>query len=1221
MKFLSDILAKAGLTTDGVVTLNNTANASVDTDRFVVLDNGVVKYRTGVQLLSDIGAASFAAGLPVGGTAGQILAKIDGTNYNTQWIDNFTPQVKHLVKLGANMSVGTPVYVSDAHGNNMIVSKASNTLEATSSKTMGLLQTGGVTNDQVYVITEGLLSGLDTSTATAGDPVWLGPNGTLLFGMANKPVAPLHMVYLGVVTRVQSNNGEIFVKVQNGYELDELHDVSLPSYINNGVLYRDTATNLWKHATIASILGYTPADDSGVVHIAGTETVTGSKTFSAVTKISRLVVGGTTDDGTSLFQLNGPGKIYVNTGGTQNAIVFETSSNFGGGTDNFVIRSTTATTWTTPLSLKAVNMTTGQRVFMNFGRDNSTYNIAHIGFYYNGANSAGNHIGFGFWGVENLVKFLANGNVIIGDGADAGYKLDVKGNTSILGTLRLANATTSATIGHTSETTYFGNYTTGIGSQRRFYTFMDNGGTVGAASVWIGSHSTAAVVQTNTAVSAAEFGSYQAGVYYATIVLDQGAVTVNNLAGSGTRMVVANASGVLSTQAIPDAGVTSRVTESFTATAGQTTFTITGGYVAGSLDVFVNGARLTTAAYTATNGTTVVLQDAAVAGDIIDVVKFVNVGSIVVNTDQIAEGATNLYFTNTRARAAISLTTTGTSGAATYNSSTGVLNIPNYGSALSGYLPLAGGTLTGALSGTSGDFSGAFVASYFDTKTGTGYRVFSSSTLRGGLGTGNWAFGDGTQDIAILSNTSLKLGAGGFNTVTLLGNGNLGIGTTTPNRLLELSSGSGATLGVTSNTSGAGIMYGRIALYSTAFSNSYIEYGGEIRSYSGPGVDYSDLRFYTANGSTSTERVRITSGGNVLIGIGTGLGNGANTNPLQVYGGVTISSTSGVFTYATLQYSGVDFVITGNAHPANLGANSIVFRTGTTGGGSPQEWMRIVSTGNVGIGTSNPVNKFHQNGGKFILTSDESTYGQLQVNSPGGNEATILLGSTGSGQNAGGYTNVGVVGIGAYGVSRNILVLGTGYAGGTVFITNNNVGIGTLSPGSRLTVHASGDGNVITMARSNGAYAWSLGISSASSFYVANNGGNQYLTIHPDSGLVTAQYGVSLAPGYHASKVFVDGPTSTVTINLVAQFPQVALVSGNTWAVFGRCNLFSSGGGVQVREFVIGRNTSGIWSTANYGPNSSTVDTLQSVTGSGNSITVNMNSGSYLTLELTVMIR
>ncbi|MCW3090387.1 MAG: hypothetical protein JWP81_1456 [Ferruginibacter sp.] len=51
---------------------------------------------------------------------------------------------------------------------------------------------------------------------------------------------------------------------------------------------------------------------------------------------------------------------------------------------------------------------------------------------------------------------------------------------------------------------------------------------------------------------------------------------------------------------------------------------------------------------------------------------------VTLSTDSIAEGATNLYYTVARARTAISLTTLGTSGAATYNNSTGVLNVPNY---------------------------------------------------------------------------------------------------------------------------------------------------------------------------------------------------------------------------------------------------------------------------------------------------------------------------------------------------------------------------------------------------------------------------------------------------------------------------------------------------------------------------------------------------------------
>jgi len=60
---------------------------------------------------------------------------------------------------------------------------------------------------------------------------------------------------------------------------------------------------------------------------------------------------------------------------------------------------------------------------------------------------------------------------------------------------------------------------------------------------------------------------------------------------------------------------------------------------------------------------------------------------------------------------ALTLTTTGTSGAATLVGAT--LNIPNYGGALSGYLPLTGGTLTGPLNGTSISLSGDITANRY----------------------------------------------------------------------------------------------------------------------------------------------------------------------------------------------------------------------------------------------------------------------------------------------------------------------------------------------------------------------------------------------------------------------------------------------------------------------------------------------------------------------------
>lgn len=138
----------------------------------------------------------------------------------------------------------------------MLISKASNSSEASSSKTIGLAAENFSVNHLGFVVTEGLLAGLNTSSATIGDPVWLGTDGNLIYGLLGKPYAPAHLVYLGVVTRVNANNGEIFVKVQNGFELDELHNVSINDPQDGDILSYNASLGLWEN--ISSVDGGTP---------------------------------------------------------------------------------------------------------------------------------------------------------------------------------------------------------------------------------------------------------------------------------------------------------------------------------------------------------------------------------------------------------------------------------------------------------------------------------------------------------------------------------------------------------------------------------------------------------------------------------------------------------------------------------------------------------------------------------------------------------------------------------------------------------------------------------------------------------------------------------------------------------------------------------------------------------------------------------------------------
>lgn len=174
-------------------------------------------------------------------------------------LDSIDPNViKTPVKYAESFTKGQACYVSGGSGTNVLISKADNTSEATSSKTLGLVETTGATNTLSNVITDGILAGLDTSTATIGDPVWLGTAGNLIYGLANKPVAPAHLVYIGVVTRVSATVGEIFVKIQNGFELGEIHNILLASLVNNQTLVYEASTQLWKNKTVADALGYTP---------------------------------------------------------------------------------------------------------------------------------------------------------------------------------------------------------------------------------------------------------------------------------------------------------------------------------------------------------------------------------------------------------------------------------------------------------------------------------------------------------------------------------------------------------------------------------------------------------------------------------------------------------------------------------------------------------------------------------------------------------------------------------------------------------------------------------------------------------------------------------------------------------------------------------------------------------------------------------------------------
>ena len=145
---------------------------------------------------------------------------------------------------GATLTKGTAVYISGATGQLPTVSKALATSDATSAQTLGLITSDLENNSNGYVTIIGLVNDLDTSAYTDGVQLYLSPTTAGALTMT-KPYAPQHLVYVAVVAHAHPIHGKLIVKVQNGYEMDELHNVSAQNPNNGDILVYNSATSLW----------------------------------------------------------------------------------------------------------------------------------------------------------------------------------------------------------------------------------------------------------------------------------------------------------------------------------------------------------------------------------------------------------------------------------------------------------------------------------------------------------------------------------------------------------------------------------------------------------------------------------------------------------------------------------------------------------------------------------------------------------------------------------------------------------------------------------------------------------------------------------------------------------------------------------------------------------------------------------------------------------------
>ena len=164
--------------------------------------------------------------------------------------------------------------VATAQGQRLAVDYALADSDANSADTIGVVYENINNNQTGKIVVIGEITGINTTGSIQGES-W--SDGDLLFlsatvegGMTTtRPTAPNHGVVLGYVVYSHVNQGKIYIKIDNGYEIGELHNCYLPSPNNNDGIFWSSGTTRYENKSISTVLGYTPSQGYTLLFTAG----------------------------------------------------------------------------------------------------------------------------------------------------------------------------------------------------------------------------------------------------------------------------------------------------------------------------------------------------------------------------------------------------------------------------------------------------------------------------------------------------------------------------------------------------------------------------------------------------------------------------------------------------------------------------------------------------------------------------------------------------------------------------------------------------------------------------------------------------------------------------------------------------------------------------------------------------------------------------------------
>jgi hypothetical protein len=421
--------------------------------------------------------------------------------------------------------------------------------------------------------------------------------------------------------------------------------------------------------------------------------------------------------------------------------------------------------------------------------------------------------------------------------------------------------------------------------------------------------------------------------------------------------------------------------------------------------------------------------------------------------------------------------------------------------------------------------------------------------------------------------------------------GNVGIGTTNPNRLLQINGGHSTTRmrlfyagsqndrnayidmwasepGVTYNGSGIGSningspYYGR---YVTELGQSYIRFvAGQLHLWTGPAS--------SGTASTALQRLTILSGGNV------GIGTTSPDNILHIRkGDTTYSSQVGADTMLflettnisnALQFSssntGTQYIMFGDDDP-NAGwisykhsDNNLNFRT------NGSEKMRITSSGEVGIGTTSPFTNLE------VAGSGLDSIIRLYA---GGGTANIRTWE---------MRAVGVAGEGL--LFRQVNDANNSYTNRMIIDTDGNVGIGTITPDEKLEVN----GNILIDKGDNGNISIKNGSQNVAQLGDLGGGTDGQLALYNNSGAVKLVLNGQANSYLDGGNVGIGTTSPTAKLEVAGSSSDGVLVSGGSND--RNTKLTASG-------LVYSTTSTGGWATGNYVVKNSDGSTLGQIAG------------------------